>query len=331
MSSVGTAYSKKIFLISTVKNEEDVIEFFVRYHSNIMDGIVIMDNGSTDTTPFILNKLVEEGLPLYLFHDSSVEHAQSQRMTKLMHDTLNNFNPDFIFPLDADEFLYASNGENPKGVIENLDPEKAYYLKSMTFVPDEKDDENEIIIPKRIGHCFREEWLSCYKIAVSKQLINKHALSLYTGNHDVSQGNKKFGPIIKETLTELKLAHYPIRSKEQLMSKILVGWINNLCRYDRTPGEAGHWNKLYQKIKNDRNFLNNNFKEIAHEFLFGRQMDVNEIPLNPLNLSIAENIELKYTNINSVNYTKNLLANCESLALQYAELKKQLLQIQGKR
>ena len=36
--------NKKIFSISMVKNEMDIIESFVRYNANIFDGMIILDN-----------------------------------------------------------------------------------------------------------------------------------------------------------------------------------------------------------------------------------------------------------------------------------------------
>lgn len=52
--------------ISIVKNEEDVIESFLRYNLKIMDQICIIDNGSTDGTVNIINALVNEGFPISL-------------------------------------------------------------------------------------------------------------------------------------------------------------------------------------------------------------------------------------------------------------------------
>lgn len=40
----------KIFLISRIKNEEDIIESFVRYHLNFIDEMVIIEDYSNDET-----------------------------------------------------------------------------------------------------------------------------------------------------------------------------------------------------------------------------------------------------------------------------------------
>ena len=51
-------------------------------------------------------------------------------------------------------------------------------------------------------------------------------MKLNFGNHDLIY-EQKFGNIIKSVLnSDLTIAHFPIRSKEQTLSKIIVGWIN---------------------------------------------------------------------------------------------------------
>ena len=41
---------KNLIMITKVKNEADIIEYFLRYHSNIFDRIIVIDNGSLDGT-----------------------------------------------------------------------------------------------------------------------------------------------------------------------------------------------------------------------------------------------------------------------------------------
>lgn len=43
--------------VSMVKNEEDIIEAFVRYNLRFLDHILVVDNGSSDSTLLILKKM----------------------------------------------------------------------------------------------------------------------------------------------------------------------------------------------------------------------------------------------------------------------------------
>ena len=60
----------KLISITTIKNEADIIESFVRYHANIFDLMIILNNGSTDDTDDILDKLISEGLPIVTLMDT---------------------------------------------------------------------------------------------------------------------------------------------------------------------------------------------------------------------------------------------------------------------
>ena len=56
--------------VSIVRSECDIIESFVRHNAAFFDRLYILDHRSTDTTPDILRKLADEGLPLALSRES---------------------------------------------------------------------------------------------------------------------------------------------------------------------------------------------------------------------------------------------------------------------
>ena len=68
-----------------VKNESDVIESFVRYNLNILDGMIILDNQSSDNTLEILNLLKKEGLNLYIIKDEDREFDQAIKTNNYYH------------------------------------------------------------------------------------------------------------------------------------------------------------------------------------------------------------------------------------------------------
>ena len=50
-----TVFIMKIYSISRIKNEEDIIESFIRYHLNFLDGMIIIEDYSNDETYNILH------------------------------------------------------------------------------------------------------------------------------------------------------------------------------------------------------------------------------------------------------------------------------------
>ncbi|MEB3323674.1 MAG: glycosyltransferase family 2 protein, partial [Synechococcaceae cyanobacterium] len=69
--------------IATIKNEEDIIEAFLRHNLKFGDHLYILDNGSVDQTPQILREFSKQGWPLTIFYDPSFRHNQSTRLTRL--------------------------------------------------------------------------------------------------------------------------------------------------------------------------------------------------------------------------------------------------------
>jgi len=91
--------------VSIVRSECDIIESFVRDNAAFFDRLYILDHRSTDTTPDILRKLADEGLPLVLSREGYGIFYQGPSMTHLIKGAFDDHPWDFIIPLDSDEFL----------------------------------------------------------------------------------------------------------------------------------------------------------------------------------------------------------------------------------
>jgi hypothetical protein len=108
-SIVETKPAGTILGLSMVKNEQDVIEPFVRHNIRLLDRLVVLDNGSVDGTRTILAKLSEEFSNLVVIEDERFGYTQSEIMTSLLHKYQPAFAADYVLPLDADEFVGAAD------------------------------------------------------------------------------------------------------------------------------------------------------------------------------------------------------------------------------
>src|SRR5262245_40073522 len=97
----------KLAAVTTVRNECDIIESFVRHNAAFFDRLYVVDHRSTDSTPEILGKLTDEGLPLVVSRDEDAIFYQSSKMNRLIKQAVWEQPWDFIIPLDCDEFLRA--------------------------------------------------------------------------------------------------------------------------------------------------------------------------------------------------------------------------------
>lgn len=320
------AGKKRIFSISMVKNEMDIIESFVRYNSNIFDGMIILDNGSSDETLIILDHLKKEKFPIFVFEDDDVEFDKIAKMTFLLKKAVEEFNADIIVPLDADEFIISSHKGNPRKYLEDIGPESYHLALWKTYVPYLGNKENEDFIPARITYCRDENIEKLCVLANSKVIIPRNMLESYNvkigrGSHRLIYNSKYNNKIKRIHNDHLRVAHFPIRSIEQTISKISVGWINALSSIERKKIHSLHWQKIFNQLKNNEKIEKDDVIKFASEYSL-ENSDINiELKEDPIDLSFCKNIEIKYTN-KKINPMANLLEACEMLSLNYVNLKK---------
>ena len=231
----------KIVAISMVKNEVDIIEAFVRHTLHFVDEIIVSDNGSIDGTWDILQELVEAGLPLRVIKDDRFEYDQSNKMTELYKLSLS-YNPDFVMPLDADEFLQARSKAALRETLRKIPSAGIGHCKWKNYA---LSDVRELRISKRFA--FRSRRSSYTKIVIKTPpgTEDKEALILQ-GNH----GFVRSGKAVEEaSLDECSIAHFPIRTSQQLRKKVIIGWMANVANFGTSQTESGfHWRDLYKKV-----------------------------------------------------------------------------------
>lgn len=302
-----------------VKNESDVIESFVRYNSNVMDGMIILDNGSTDNTLKILKQLKEEGLALIIFEDTDREHEQATKLSKLLIKAVDEFHADIVVPLDADEFLISSNQGNPRKILEKIESTTFYLVKWKTFVPD--FSKNQKFIPARITAA-RDNSNEMCKVIIPKELVKNYKVKLTFGNHNLVF-DPKYNDVINSVINnDLRIAHFPIRSKEQLISKVAVGWIYTLSRFGRPEGQNFHWQIMFNKLKENKEIVSQDLIDFAKKYsVQDTEKEIN-LKEEPIDLSFCKNTEIKYTP-KKVWLIPNILESYEWLTLSFLNSKKE--------
>lgn len=231
----------RIVTITWARNEADILEEFVRYHANIVDKMIVIDNASTDESVAMLQRLQEEGLPLQIKTNDSTFHNQGPVLTEVMHTLSVSEQPDWILPLDADEFLMCANG-TVREVIETLSPHHVYLLPWRTYVPTASDDATEQHILRRITHRRSAETPQYRKILIPRA-FHGNEFTIPLGSHTL-QGNA----VTTQLIDTLMLAHFPVRSTAQIKRKITEGWERHRKNPHAKPGENYHWEKLYDEM-----------------------------------------------------------------------------------
>ena len=241
----------KLWRVAIVRNEADIIEAFVRHNLSVLDGLAIVDHGSTDATPEILAALSAEGLPLRIEVDVGLEFRQSEVITRLTRRILATTDADFIFLLDADEFLKVPSRNRLEAVLASLPPGVHAIQEWHTYVPDfsrELDPASLIRSARRVRHGLEPR----YRAVVSRDFLQTPTL-IAEGNHlVVRRVGAENHPKIQHarlTLDESAVAHIPIRSPAQFGAKIAIGWLSCLMQPGRAPGLSSHWRDSYGLLR----------------------------------------------------------------------------------
>jgi hypothetical protein len=226
----------KLIAVAMVKNEEDIVEAFVRYHADMFDELLVLDHNSADRTLEILAKLQSEGLPLHVSWLKLPVYDQSSITRDLVLDAVQRFGAEAVVILDCDEFVISQTGELPRNVIEAaLEKNDVLYLQWATYVvgaPSGSVGDDEYFSTSSILEVMLQRLLSepvlVHKVVISARVIDDN-LFLKPGNHDVAWMPQRIVSRIRLDCSVV-LAHFPVRSALQARRKYLVGWLGMIAR-----------------------------------------------------------------------------------------------------
>ena len=239
----------KLAAVTTVRNECDIIEAFVRHNAAFFDRLYILDHRSTDTTPKILRELADEGLPLALSHDDEAVFYQGPKMTQLVKRTLEDRHWDFVLPLDGDEFIHSPNRAALEAALSSVGEATIGLSDLVNYIPTANDNTNEKDVLRRIVHRTKTiPDISCKigKVSIPGAVIKQAGFSLNEGHHGVCVDGK---PIAERRLDGLSLAHFPVRSAEQFIMRAILCRLSWSLRSDYNPSWGWHYGTFIEQLK----------------------------------------------------------------------------------
>ena len=242
------AESARIVGVGIVGNEADVIEAFVRHHARLLDELVLVVHRPVDETRAILESLAAEGLPLVLRDARHAAFRQADETSGVARELLRS-GADFIVLLDADEFLRLPDrlpAPGPAGTAGR--PLRRVALAVVRAAGGGRRPRANPL--RRIRHRRREEGFDCFKVALTRAFLREE-FHLLEGNHCVMQAGDA-GTAAPAPMTEYKavrLAHFPVRSREQLEAKVVLGELGKREAQAEDPALGTHWRDLYRMIR----------------------------------------------------------------------------------
>ncbi len=264
-----------------MKNEADIIEAMIRLNLRFLDHIHIIDNGSSDGTLEILADLAEELPSVSVASDPTPGHPQTDIMNRFLAESAGSYNPYHVIPLDGDEILVGDPGAFREECAAFSDP---IHIDWRTYVPTE-DDRADLENPvQRIRWRRDPERPQYRKSTVPKGLIGRAVWS--QGSHKLLLEGRS---VRAHKSTTVALAHFPVRSIEQITAKALIGHWGLLLR-GAPRSEGKQWREISAEILRNGALSQETFLRIGRTYATRQLNDLLEDPVD-----VPENIEMRCT------------------------------------
>jgi hypothetical protein len=204
--------------------------------------LIYENNKSSDSTRDIISKLIGDGLPIYFEDEIDMYYEDAKK--ELLHRAIKKYKADLIIPLDADEFLYHIDGENPRQTLEMMQEDIEYHAIWRTYIYKREPEIETGFMPDNFTQ-YRNPVMedpNLYerhkKVIISRYLAEEKKASPVVGTHFLVYPQTEEEAVRTEICKELVFAHFPIRSKAQVMKKAIPNWINKWGQQERTSREA---------------------------------------------------------------------------------------------
>ncbi|MGD0230768.1 MAG: glycosyltransferase family 2 protein [Syntrophorhabdales bacterium] len=315
-----------IACICSTKNEGDIIEAFVRLNARICNSFFFIDE-SSDNTREIIALLVKEGYDLNYLPKSEGGYNQPNPTKAYLSRVKRTINPDWIFLLDADEIIVAPDKEKLLQEIQNIQPNTYLAAEWKTYVPTTL---NYFDSTSPLSECFRlrkDKREIFKKVSIPGRIVDN--IITTTGNHSAKSLN---GTTIREqSAKSYHLAHFPVRSAEQIIVKNLIATHMLTSRVDRAKGEGFHVFPIFHMIRNRNYTLTiDDLTNIAIDY------SCSESPKSCISdeLDLEDNLELKtellYLNLGRINVVARLDSEIERLSMEIRRKKEGVISTKAK-
>jgi hypothetical protein len=241
----------RLHSVTMVRDEDDIVEAFVRHNLQFVDRTHVVVHQSVDSTLGILEALHAEGLPVQITVSDDAVFKQGATLTALARSAFVA-GAEFVFVLDADEFLISPSRAVLERNLATLPVEAIGAVPWRTYIPMPGDPRDEPNVLKRITHRPIRERKMLGKVILGPVFGKDPSLCLLEGSHWVhrqSDGEYMAQPM--QVFGELALAHFPVRSVEQAVAKVLQRrWQRRIAWVDEPISRlvASGWRSTFERM-----------------------------------------------------------------------------------
>ncbi|NNE79002.1 MAG: glycosyltransferase [Silicimonas sp.] len=220
VDETDVATRPRLGVVAMVRNEADIIRVFTAHLIALFDEIVIVDHCSDDGTAEYLAALAGENHRVECLTLKEPSYIQSVTMTHVVRDRPQLRDVDWLFFLDADEFLpFSSRAEFLEG-LERFQKCPVIAMHWCNLIPDTYWDGETTItgdtsfLSPPAPSPFRKIAFQPRRIALDRTLVAQ-------GNHALIETLN--GLELPSFEVDFPLLHLPVRSSDQLVLKLNQG------------------------------------------------------------------------------------------------------------
>lgn len=224
----------KIYIVSMIRNEIDIIADFLSFYLNIADRLIIADMQSSDGTREIIDEVSSETQRVECVNFPYSGMYQAETLTALSKRAFDD-GADWVFFIDADEFLRIDDRLALESYLKSFGSQ-VMHLPWINLVPSSYgafgafDLSQDFFWSGRTSH-FK-------KVAISAHYALRHPdFLLEAGSHNVKP--HRAAPSEAEQLG-LPLMHVPVRSAERTKHKAFNALGTQKHKHNRAIGEGVH-------------------------------------------------------------------------------------------
>jgi len=255
--------SYRLASLTNTRFEGDVIEEFVRHTLRFVDRMFVIDNVAPDRTREILDRLVAEGLPVTIWESFELDDLTGD-ITRFARRAFAEDACDYLFVLDADEFLRPAGRDALERSLALLPAEAHATLPWVTYVPTWGDVASDSVLAS-IRYRMADEPIAFSKIIVARSFANRPSAEIAPGFHGITD---TYGDPAVVPLADAAIAHFPVRSIPQLQGKAFLGWSSFLLVGNEDSHTMGaQWRRLYEELRRDADWTPEDLYYFARTYL----------------------------------------------------------------
>lgn len=231
-----------IAAVAMVRNEADIIELFTSHVLALFDEIIIVDHQSDDGTVAFLAALADRFPQVRVLTLFEPSYIQSIAMTHVMRDIPSLRCADWVFFLDADEFLPFQTRNAFHRALEEYSACPIISMHWRNVVPAEYW--SDVIDITETTQFFLPPAFSPFKkIAFQPSRLKIDQTEVAQGNHALIDTLSRAE--LRAFEVKFHLVHIPIRSGAQLAQKLRQGVRSyQLLGQKRDQEQGMHWHRM---------------------------------------------------------------------------------------